>query len=86
MPNDPLAWQRRQELERRIENEKKDLEVEEQRGPRPLEGFSGGGAGTTWVPGQNDRLAEKEHGEDARRSWEDSQKQVPRMDPEPPRR
>jgi hypothetical protein len=81
MENDPLAKQKRQELERRAENERKDLEVEEKRGPRPLEGLSGGGAGTTWTQEQDARSAQAEHGEDARRSREDSEKQIPRLDP-----
>jgi hypothetical protein len=65
-----------QELERRRlkEREKADLEVERNRGPRPLEGFSGGE--TSWVFEQNDWVAAEEHGDDAARSMEESERQA----------
>ncbi|MHB8879688.1 MAG: hypothetical protein ACYC8T_38860 [Myxococcaceae bacterium] len=66
--------QRKRERERWLEQEKKDLEVEKKRGPRPLEGFAGGH--TTWTGEQNDAAAPKVHSEDLRKSLEASQKQA----------
>jgi hypothetical protein len=71
MPRDQL---RERELERRRENEEKDLEVERTIGERPLEGFSG--AHTSWTGEQDDAPAAEEHGDDERRSRERSEQQV----------
>jgi hypothetical protein len=71
MPKDRM---RERELERRRENEEKDLEVERQTGPRPLEGFSR--AHTSWTGEQDDAPAGEEHGDDERRSRELSEHQV----------
>jgi hypothetical protein len=71
MPKDQM---RERELERRRENEEKDLEVERQTGPRPLEGFSG--AHTSWTGEQDDAPAGEEHGDDERKSRERSERQV----------
>jgi hypothetical protein len=71
---DPIERQRQKELQRLIEEEKKDLEVEKQRGPRPLEGFAGGH--TSWTGDQDDQAAATEHAEDARKSLEASEKQA----------
>jgi hypothetical protein len=49
---DPEERLRERELERRRENELKDLEVEDTHGERPLEGLSR--APTTWTPEQDD--------------------------------
>jgi hypothetical protein len=66
--------QREREMQRRLENEKKDLEVEENRGPRPLEGFSA--ASTSWTGEQDDEAASTLHADDAERSDEASREQV----------
>ena len=66
--------QRETDLERLREQEKLDLEVERNKGPRPLEGLSGGE--TNWEFPTDDRSAAEEHGEDARRSWEASVEQT----------
>ncbi len=71
---------RARELERRRENELKDLEVEATHGERPLEGFSSGP--TTWTQEQDDAQASI-HEDDERRSREASVAQVP---PAPPAR
>lgn len=71
---DPL---REQELRRWKEREKKDLEVEENRGERPLEGFSGSGAGSTWAAAADDgKLSAQEHGEDKQKSERASEAQA----------
>jgi hypothetical protein len=71
---------RERELERRRENELKDLEVEEDRGERPLEGLSGA-QGTTWTDQQDDSQRSV-HERDEEASRERSRAQVP---PEPTR-
>ncbi len=82
-----MTDERRKELERRLEAEKADLEVEKRRGKRPLEDLTGGdeaGApvvgGTTWTPQQDDEAARSEHADDARKSLEDSEEQVRRVE------
>jgi hypothetical protein len=50
---DPDGRMRERELERRRENELKDLDVEDEHGERPLEGLSGA-QGTTWTEDQDD--------------------------------
>jgi hypothetical protein len=76
---DPDGRMRERELERRRENELKDLEVEETHGERPLEGFSGA-EGTTWTEEQDDSQREvHEHDEEASRAR--SRAQIP---PPPP--
>jgi hypothetical protein len=72
---DPADRQRERELERRRENELKDLEVEETPGERPLEGLSS--AGTTWTPDQDDDAARSVHEGDEAASRERSRAQVP---------
>jgi hypothetical protein len=62
------------------EREQKDLEVEAQRGPRPLEGYAGGH--TTWTGLQDDAAAAEEHAHDAERSREASEAQA-RDEPDP---
>lgn len=71
---DPDGRMRERELERRRENELKDLEVERDHGERPLEGLSG--AETTWTQEQDDRQRAL-HGTDEARSREASRAQVP---------
>ena len=82
-PNDPLEKlhqrERHQERERLRELEAKDLEVEAQRGPRPLEGFAGGH--TTWTSKQDDEAAAEVHAHDAEAAWAASQDQVARLSP-----
>jgi hypothetical protein len=77
---DPDGRMRERELERRRENEQKDIEVEETHGERPLEGLSGA-QGTTWTPDQDDS-ARQVHAGDEEASRERSRAQVP---PPPPR-
>jgi hypothetical protein len=71
--------EREQERQRLREQETKDLEVEAQRGPRPLEGFAGGH--TTWTGQQDDAAASQVHARDAEASWEASERQA-RLEPE----
>lgn len=72
-----MADLREQEIRRWKEREKKDLEVEKNRGERPLEGFSGSGAGSTWAAAADDgRLSAEEHGEDKEKSEEASEEQA----------
>ncbi|QSQ13213.1 hypothetical protein [Myxococcus landrumensis] len=85
MAHDPIIdrqheREREQERRRLREEELKDLEVEAQRGPRPLEGYAGGH--TTWASAQDDAVAAIEHAHDAEASWEASQRQA-RLEPEP---
>jgi hypothetical protein len=78
--------EREQERERLRKLEAKDLEVEAQRGPRPLEGYAGGH--TTWASKQDDEAAAEVHAHDAEDSWSESQEQVARLsapDKEPPK-
>ncbi len=75
---DPADRMRQRELERRRENELKDLETEDDHRERPLEGMSG--AHTTWTPDQGDG-APHEHDEAESRAA--SEAQVP---PAPPDR
>jgi len=75
---DPADRMRQRELERRRENELKDLETEDDHSERPLEGLSG--APTTWTPDQGDGAP---HEDDEARSRADSEAQVP---PAPPDR
>lgn len=88
MPDDPVEKlhqrEREQERARLREEESKDLEVESQRGPRPLEGFAGGH--TTWTSKQDDEAAAEVHAHDAEDSLADSEAQaqgVPLDDEEP---
>jgi hypothetical protein len=74
---DSKERQRRRELERRRRNEEKDLQVERTPGPRPLEGLAGGH--TTWTGAQDDHAAPEVHGDDERRSREQSEEQVRRL-------
>src|SRR4051812_40626635 len=69
----PAELEHERDLKRLEEQEKLDLEVEKERGPRPLEGFSG--AHTSWTPEQDESQAEQVHGEDAAKSAEASQAQ-----------
>jgi len=84
MADDPLEklhqHQREQERQRLRELEAKDLEVESERGPRPLEGFAGGH--TTWASKQDDEAASEVHAHDAEDSWEESEEQVARLSPD----
>jgi hypothetical protein len=73
--------ERAQERERLRKLEEKDREVERNRGPRPLEGFSG--AHTSWTGYQDDRAAEEVHADDARKSDEASEEQVKRLEAPP---
>jgi hypothetical protein len=78
-PMDKLHQQEReQERQRLLEQERKDLEVESRRGPRPLEGFAGGH--TTWTGQQDDEAAASVHARDAAESWEASERQA-RLEP-----
>jgi hypothetical protein len=80
-PVEKLHQHEREEERRRLrELEARDLEVEAQRGPRPLEGYAGGH--TTWASKQDDEAAAEVHANDARDSWEESQQQVARLSPE----
>ncbi len=78
---DPAERMRQRELERRRENELKDLEVEARHGERPLEGLSR--APTTWPAQQDEAAAPAVHGDDEARSRRASEEQVP---PAPPDR
>lgn len=71
---DPEHRTRERELERRRENEIKDLETEADHSDRPLEGFSG--AHTTWT-GEQDESQAGLHQGDERRSEEASRAQIP---------
>jgi hypothetical protein len=76
---DPEGRLRERELERRRENELKDLEVEDTHSERPLEGLSHA-TGTTWTPEQDDSQRSVHEGdEEASRAL--SRAQVP---PAPP--
>jgi hypothetical protein len=72
---DPDRRMRERELERRRENELKDLEVEETHGERPLEGLSQA-PGTTWTDEQDDSQRSV-HEHDEERSRARSAAQVP---------
>lgn len=72
--------EREQERQRLRELERKDLEIEAQRGPRPLEGYAGGH--TTWPGEQDDAAASRVHSQDAQESWEASERQA-RLEPQP---
>ena len=70
---DPEGRMRERELERRRENERKDLEVEDTHGDRPLEGLSRA-PGTTWTAEQDDsRRSAHEHDEAASRARSEAQ-------------
>jgi hypothetical protein len=73
--SDPMERERARELQRRRENELKDLEVEDRHEERPLEGLAGGP--TTWTQGQDDAEAERVHGGDEQASRSASEAQVP---------
>jgi hypothetical protein len=79
---DPEGRMRERELERRRENELKDLEVERDHSERPLEGLSA--APTTWTPEQDDAAAASVHSDDERRSEELSRAQIPPAEPADP--
>lgn len=74
MDFDPMEKQRQAEKERWKEREKKDLEVERNRGPRPLEGFAGGH--TTWTGQQDDAAASEVHAGDREASERLSEEQA----------
>ena len=76
---DPEGRMRERELERRRENELKDLEVEADHGQRPLEGLSRA-QGTTWTRDQDESQA-RVHEHDEERSREASLAQVPAAPP-----
>jgi hypothetical protein len=76
----PDERMRERELERRRDNERKDIEVEEDHGERPLEGLSGA-QGTTWTDQQDDSQRGV-HVHDEEASRQRSREQVP---PPPPR-
>jgi hypothetical protein len=78
--DDPTHWQREHERARLREKELKDLEVERNRGPRPLEGLSSGGH-TTWTGQQDDSVAAEVHGHDREDAEAASEEQVHRFDP-----
>ena len=66
-----------QEIRRWKEREKKDLDVEKNRGERPLEGFSGSGAGTSWSAATDEgRASAEEHGRDKEKSEKASEEQA----------
>jgi hypothetical protein len=70
---DPDRRMRERELERRRENERKDLAVEDTHAERPLEGLSQA-AGTTWTEEQDDsRRGAHEGDEAASRARSDAQ-------------
>jgi hypothetical protein len=50
----PEELEREKAFERREDARKKDQQVDENREPRPLEGFAGEDAGTTWTDQQLD--------------------------------
>jgi hypothetical protein len=68
---DPL---RERELERRRQNEIKDLDTENDHSERPLEGFSA--APTTWTPEQDDAAAPQVHANDEAESQRRSLEQI----------
>lgn len=70
---------REEERERLRWQEEQDLEVEQRRGERPLEGFSA--APTSWPRDTDDRAAAREHASDAKASWEESVDQARRLAP-----
>jgi hypothetical protein len=72
---DPEGRMRERELERRRENERKDLEVENTHGERPLEGLSGA-PGTTWTKDQVDSRRSVHEGDEAE-SRARSEAQIP---------
>ena len=74
---DPAERMRQRELQRRRENELKDLETEDDHGERPLEGLSA--AHTTWSPDQGDGTP---HEDDEARSRAASEAQVPPAAPD----
>lgn len=78
---DPAEQFKRHEYELWREREKKDLEVERNRGERPLEGFSGEDAGTTWTDEQDDSAAAEVHAHDRDDSLRESEEQIPPADP-----
>jgi hypothetical protein len=64
---------RERELERRRDNEEKDLETESTHGERPLEGLSS--APTTWT-GEQDDSQRAVHEDDERASQERSRREL----------
>jgi hypothetical protein len=78
---DPERRLEERELNRRRENEIKDLATEADHSERPLEGLSG--AHTTWTGEQDDSQAGV-HQADERRSEEASRAQIPEKPPEHP--
>ena len=79
MSRDPTQALRELERQRLREREAADLEVEANRDPRPLEGFSAGP--TSWTEYQNDAAADEVHGNDAAQSRKESEEQVARLSP-----
>jgi len=80
--DDPTHWQHEHERARLREKELKDLEVERNRGPRPLEGLSSGGH-TTWTGQQDDAAAAEVHAHDAEDAVAASEAQVRRLEQDP---
>jgi hypothetical protein len=78
-PTDPV---RHRELERRRENEIKDLDTENDHGERPLEGLSA--APTTWTPDQDEAAAPSVHANDEEESQRRSREQIPEPQPKDP--
>jgi hypothetical protein len=76
---DPEGRMRERELERRRENEEKDLEVEDTHGERPLEGLSAA-PGTTWTRDQDDSQRSVHEGDEAA-SRARSEAQIPPAGP-----
>lgn len=71
---DPSERQRERELERRRQQELKDLETEDDHRERPLEGLSS--APTTWTQEQDESDASRVHGDDESKAHARSVAQV----------
>ena len=71
----PADRENERDLARRREQELKDLDTEQDHGPRPLEGLSG--AHTTWTEEQDEAAAAQVHGNDEAESERRSLEQVP---------
>ena len=79
--SDPNKRMEQRDLERRRIQELKDLETERDTSPRPLEGLTGGSAGTTWTEDQDESVALEVHGDDEARSRLESEREVPSAQP-----
>lgn len=73
LPDEPLRELERQQWK---ERERADLEIERTHAERPLEGFSGADAGTTWSEQQDDEAAREVHANDEERSVRRSEEQA----------